>query len=182
VILENSLERHGYARLLIADYHLEYPLEAQSGARVELVWHPFEIGQVIEGLHGHYNEDVVQKFEEEMFGPLEQLYGHDYEAGMNLWLVQGSVGQLTAVAGHHAHALMGGSSGDDDTFDYWPNAFEMLQEMATDVIRLGGLRNYLIYLVDRVVKSAIACNGPAKEWDADFITTAVDELRAVNLT
>jgi hypothetical protein len=71
---------------------------------------------------------------------------------------------------------MGGPRGsDDDTFDYWPNAFEMLITLTEDLIALGA-SDYYIGLVGAVVKSAIALNGPAEEWEAPEILNAVPNL------
>lgn len=182
MILENNLKTptFGYARLLIADYHLEYPFEPTTKAHVELIWTPGELDSVLENIHGHPNEDLIEKFAEAAFGPLEQLYGMHYQTGMNLWLLQGDLGGLMSVWERHAQNLMGGSGGDDDTYDYWPNAFEMLMELTADLIRLD-FRNpdYLIGKVQRVVLSAIALNGPPAEWEAEDILTSVDALKSI---
>jgi hypothetical protein len=95
---------------------------------------------------------------------------------MTLWIIQGNLGELCALQMEFAQMLMGGPrGGDDDTFDYWPNAFEMLITLTEDLIALGA-SDYYIGLVGAVVKSAIALNGPAEEWEAPEILNAVPNL------
>jgi hypothetical protein len=182
MILQDVLERYGYAQLLIADYHLEYPLEPHPNTRVDLVWQPGSVENIGYLLDPEQDamavDDKVKAFEEVMFGPLIEKYGMHYEPGMNLWLLQGSLSGLAGVFDRHAQNLMGGSGGDDDTFDYWPNAFEMLMMMAQDLIDLGHKSpQYLIGQVERVITSAIAVNGPLKEWEAEDLPLFLINLK-----
>jgi hypothetical protein len=73
---------------------------------------------------------------------------------------------------------MGGPAGaDDDTFDYWPNAFDMAVVIAKDLIAMGYEHpNYIITQIRRVIDSAIALCGPTDEWEADNIMQAIPDL------
>lgn len=168
MIIENSLEKHGYAKLLIQDYHLEYPL--QEPARV--VWDPFELETVAEALQPGIN------FQNTVATAGRTIFGNDYDPQANLWLIQGNLEQLMRVYDAHAQALMGGpAGGDDDTFDYWPGAFEMLYDLGADLLRLGfNYPEHLIAKVERVIKSAEATHGPLEQWEAGDMMSAPQNL------
>lgn len=172
-----------WAALLIADYHGEYPLEGD--ARVRILWDPFNIEWAFKILHGKEKEKIAERdtsvvdgITETLFGPLETKYNGYYDPRMNLWLLQGSKGQLTSVFDNLAQTLMGGPGGaDDDTFDYWPNAFDMLVALAHDLIDLGVSSSWISGTVDRVVNSAIALQGPLVEWEAEEIAVQAASIK-----
>jgi hypothetical protein len=169
-----------YATLLIADYHLEYPLEGPDGARIELLWHPFQLAETATRLGVEGESDVfVEEITRKMFPNLEAEYNGHYDQSMNLWHVQGKPGELLAVFNDLAQALMGGPVGaDDDTYDYWPGAFDMLITMAEDLITLEAAAgsDWISNQVRRVVWSAIAVQGPPEKWEAEGIVGAANNI------
>lgn len=133
MILENMLDPHGYARLCIADYHLEYPIphpKVKGYTRCELFYN----AGIVEDLR---TELEVEPGDFHPFPGLELRYNGHYEPEMSLWLIQGSIENLARIwAAFHATLVEGPSGGDDDSFDYWPAAVDMLITFAHDLVEL----------------------------------------------
>lgn len=170
MILNDHLKEWGYATVLVCDIHKEYPLTAPA----IVVWDPNELSALCEALN--VSDYPVHQFADHV------LKGHveGFDDWASVWMIRGSLDKIHAVFDHLAQDLMGGPRGaDDDTYDYWPNAFEMLVSIAKDLIKLGdGNPDYIIGTVDRVIRSALALCGPLEEWEADELPKALHELRA----
>lgn len=106
--------------------------------------------------------DLVQETFDNLFPGLRKALDIDTTDFGRVWMLSGS------RAGHQrafralADALDQRPSGDDDTFDYWPNAMRMLHAMATD---LGELGKSSIWL-DRYEK--IREDNAPEEWAAEM--------------
>lgn len=168
--------------LLIPDMHCEYPLDGNQSRRhmpeLDLIWNPWNLQMRLEANGIPDSEEIIHDLACKLFP-----YPHfDHDAAVNIWQVRGSVGEIGNLILYFSQMLMGGPlGGDDDTFDYWPNAFEMLIELVRDYLTITGgwakdYPNFYIGLVDRVVQSAIALEGPPEDWEADGITNAVPGL------
>jgi len=171
VILENNPE-FSYAVLLVADACTEYPLAKPA----HIVWDPHHVGDVMRALD---IKDIDMNLTERMlFRGLDKRYNGYYQDSMYLWRIQGGPTELAFVYHDLAQQLMGGPRGaDDDTFDYWPNAFDMLYVLAQDLIALDHHPDYIFRTFVRVIDSAIALEGPPSEWEADFLDTDLNRLK-----
>lgn len=180
MIVKDELAREGfgYAQLLVADYHLEYPLkkptEVSGFCRVELIWQPSALEFLAEDLgRGGESDDYLKNVADELFPNLENRYNGFYEHGMNLWLLQGNLQSLYQVWEAHLKDCMIAPTGDDSTYDYWPNAMDMLLVMAQDLITLAINRDGAYYR-DRIIEgliavipAVVAVNGPLEDWEAE---------------
>jgi hypothetical protein len=172
MILDNHLTDWHYATVLVCDIHKEYPLAAPA----TVLWDPNELNGLCEAFN--VSDKPVHDFADTVLKP--HVEGFDDWA--SVWRIRGDLNTIRSVFDQLAQDLMGGPRGaDDDTFDYWPNAFDMLISMAKDLITLyreyDRDQSYLIDTVDRVIQSAIALNGPLEEWEADELPRALHELR-----
>lgn len=176
MIIEDRIEEFNYAVLLVADYHAEYPLSGKA----QVIWDPNAIEAVM-GLLNVTDVDLTMTCAM-IFKDLPSRYngGYDHNDTMMLYRIQGNMSELTLVYQDLAQQLMGGPRGaDDDTFDYWPNAFDMLYVLAQDLITLGkgSYRDYIFSTFVRVIDSAIALQGPPSEWEAEFLDTDLVALK-----
>jgi hypothetical protein len=162
MILENAIDQHGYARLILCDAHGEYPIpvpKTQGHTRVSVIYNAFEVQELRERL-GRKNEDF------EPFIGLDHAYNGYYDPNMDVWLIQGSVRDLTTIYHHFAMLLEEGPTGsDDDCYDYWPNAMDMLMVFARDMAELTGDKGpWGDYLLTAMHKT-IANRGDDEEWN-----------------
>jgi len=171
MILEHNTE-YGYASLLVCDYHGEYPLQGVA----RCIYDPYEVDQVMQALNV---TDVNLTMTTSMvFKDLSSRYNGYYDDHARLMLVRGNPQQINQVYEDLASQLMGGPRGaDDDTFDYWPGAFDMLYVMAQDLIAIGHHPDYTFATFVRVIDSAIALEGPPSEWEADFLDENLMRLK-----
>lgn len=168
-----------YHTLIVADYHMEYPL--QGVARI--MWDPDAIEEVMTALNvTDVNLNMTCSM---LFGDLPRRYNGGYPTndGATLYRIHGTYAELNRVYDDLAQQLMGGPRGaDDDTFDYWPNAFDMLFVLAQDLIKLSSSNHqadWIFATFTRVIDSAIALEGPPSEWEADFLDTNLNSLRHI---
>lgn len=167
--------------LLLPDYHLEYPLDghehAQGMPSISLIWQPFNLQQRLEANGIHDSEEIIHDLATKLF-PWPHF---DHLAGVNVWQVHGTESAIGHLIAYLAQILMGGpAGGDDDTYDYWPGAFEMLAELVRDYVNITTSiysADYYIGHLERVVTSAIACCGPLEDWEADGIADVGPGLR-----
>lgn len=124
-----------YVTLWIFDYHGgEYPLpdskQPWPGWKAEVIYSYSNLS----GLVGEELADQVDEAIVEMFSKASP--GHGDRCG-DLWSVCGTYGEVRDCFVEFAADVMGGPVGaDDDTYDYWPNAFGMAQQMAEDLDKL----------------------------------------------
>ena len=173
MILNDHLREWGYATVLVCDIHKEYPLTAPA----TVLWDPNDLTSLCEALN--VSDAPVHQFADQV------LKGHveGFDNWASIWQIRGNLDQIQAVFLQLAQDLMGGPRGaDDDTYDYWPNAFEMLVSIAKDLINLSDKvsNDYIIGTVDRVIRSALALCGPLEEWEADEMPKALHELRVLD--
>jgi len=173
MILEDSRTEHGYARLILVDAHREYHIPHPSSKRhtkVELIYDSFEVGEVRSFLG--FRDDF------EPFPGLDVAYNGYYGPDMSIWLLQGSVEDLGTIYHHFALSLeQGPSGGDDDCYDYWPGAMDMLIAFAKDMKKLTDddptWGDYLLTAMSKTV----ARFGDDPEWNVLW-----DEIRTVTNT
>jgi hypothetical protein len=178
VILESN-PNFNYHVLLVADYHQEYALAAPA----EVLWDP----NLIEGVMTALNvTDIDLNMTSSMlFGDLPRRYNGGYPTNDSATIIriQGDFATLNRVYEDLAQQLMGGPRGaDDDTFDYWPNAFDILYVLAQDLINLSTdryMRDYIFRTFVRVIDSAIALNGPLSEWEAEELDVSLNNLKTL---
>jgi hypothetical protein len=177
MILENTIEKWGYASLLVADYHLEYPLSNPA----TIVWNPHDLHTISYILRNGNEEVDYDEIAKGLFRGLDKRYNGYWDPHMCLWQIRGSMTEIYTVFSDLAKQLMGGPQGaDDDTFDYWPNAYEMLIVLAKDLIELGyHYPKGVLATVDHVVKTALAIHGPFVEWEAESVPAMRDELATI---
>jgi hypothetical protein len=178
MILETN-PNFSYHVLLVVDYHREYPLVEPA----EILW---DHDHLEDAMRAFNVTDVDLNMVRAMiFKDLPRRYNGAYDTGdiVTMYRIQGDVATIQRVYEDLAQQLMGGPRGaDDDTFDYWPNAFDMLYVLAQDLINLDiqkFLRQYIFQTFVRVVDSAIALNGPPSEWEAEFLDDNLNRLKTI---
>jgi hypothetical protein len=177
MIIEDRIKEFNYASILVADYHQEYPL----GGIAQVIWDPNAIEEVMRALRVT-DVDLTMTCAM-LFRDLPSRYngGYDHNDTMLLYRIKGSPDKIEEVFQDLAQQLMGGPRGaDDDTFDYWPNAFDMLYVMAQDLIALTDHPRWILDTVVRVIDSAIALQGPLSEWEAEELDTMLQHLMELN--
>jgi len=153
MILDNSLEAHGYARIILCDYHKEYPIphpKLRGHTVVDLIYNADEV-QEVQTFLGMPKPDELEPFD-----GLDIRYNGYYGPGMSIWLIQGSLENLIAIFYDFARTLKEGPiGGDDDSYDYWPNAMEMLLTFAMDLEELtddkGPWADELVTIMHRTI-------------------------------
>jgi hypothetical protein len=180
MIQENALDLHGYATLILCDGHGEYPLPHPKGSlshyRVELFYDAFEVDRLREHL------DLTNAYDESFapFPGLQAKYNGHYEPGHDIWMLRGDVAYLMGV--YHAYALIveeGPSChSDDDCFDYWPSAMDMLIVLAKDIAELAPDTRPTLgdYLITAMSKTTAKC-GDVEDWHPIW-----DEIRTFTNT
>lgn len=139
-----------YYVLYLTEYHGEYPIDADIyrtplktngfSARVECIWNGFEVGEAARAFGG--DEDSITSSDDDKMEPMlfpdlrktpeDPAIGHIYR-------LQGDLTQLNDIFTRYLREVGNGpSGGDDDTFDYWPSAFEMLWAFAKDLDKING--------------------------------------------
>lgn len=173
MIIEDRVKEYNYATLLVADYHQEYPLQGCA----QVIWDPAAIESVQAALN--ITDIDLTMTCAMLFRDLPSRYngGYDHNDSIMLYRIKGNLNQIEEVFTDLAQQLMGGPRGaDDDTFDYWPNAFDMLYVMAQDLIALTDHPRWILDTVVRVIDSAIALQGPLSEWEAEELDTMLNHL------
>lgn len=166
-----------YHVLLVVDYHREYTLIEPA----EVIWDHHLIEETMRAFD--VTDVDLNMTRAMLFRDLPRRYNGAYDTGdvVTLIRIQGDVNALARVYEDLAQQLMGGPRGaDDDTFDYWPNAFDMLYVLAQDLVSLDiekYRRQYLFQTFTRVVDSAIALQGPPSEWEAEFLDDNLNALK-----
>lgn len=149
MIIENAMAKHGYAELIVADYHLEYPLpEHNHYPLVGLVWNNYEIGEIHKALTGNwdYASDFDAQLMEQAFPGLMNKYPLHFDYNMNLWHIRGNPEQIFKHLTEWFEEVYEGPRGaDDDTFDYWPNAYDMATMIVMDLDEIAGGDVYRTY-------------------------------------
>jgi hypothetical protein len=173
MIIEDRVKEYNYATILVADYHQEYPL----GGIAQVIWDPNAIEEVMRLLN--VTDIDLTMTCAMLFRDLPARYngGYDHNDSILLYRIKGTVAKIEEVFQDLALQLMGGPRGaDDDTYDYWPNAFDMLYVMAQDLIALSDHPRYVLDTVVRVIDSAIALTGPLSEWEAEDLDVRLNHL------
>jgi len=174
MIIEDRIKEFNYATILVADYHREYPLNGVA----QVIWDPDSI-EAVQAALNITDIDLTMTCAM-LFRDLPSRYngGYDHNDAIMLYRIKGSASEIDAVYQDLAQQLMGGPRGaDDDTFDYWPNAFDMLYVMAQDLIKLHDYPDWIFGTFVRVIDSAIALQGPPSEWEADFLDDNLNHLK-----
>lgn len=165
MILENAIDRHGYAVLLLQAYHtdeLSFDDSAcESFTRITPVWHEFAISELHANLINepsmpYDNPQLLVPMFNQLFPNLRQRYydGFEYadyndwdpdeQTPDHVWIVQGSPADLRTMLLKITDELTEGHfSGDDTVYDYWPSAFGCAVAMAND---LDTLTNTTIHM------------------------------------
>lgn len=180
MILENSIDLHGYATLIVCDGHGEYPLPSlpdyPSHYRTEVIYSSFEV----DNLREHLGLGNVNR---EPFAPLPGMqtkYNGYYEPGMDVWMLRGSIDYLMSVYHAYATIVQEGPSchSDDDCFDYWPSAMDILIVLAKDIAALEPNTKPALgdYLLSAMSKTTAKC-GDVEDWHPIW-----DEIRTYTNT
>lgn len=141
MILENT-DING-PTVLLMDWHGEYTggLDQVKGyedgkyCRSHIVWDGYALGHVRTrlGIEGDEDDAVNAAFRSlfaDKLDPVLDLASGD-ASSVYIWEIGGH--GIERAFTHLLNALDTVPSGDDDTFDYWPNTMEMLWEFACDL-------------------------------------------------
>lgn len=105
--------------LWIRDYHTEYPV---PGAHI--IFNPHELEDL-------FGEETVTILETKL--PQELTDG----TSIYIWQMYGKIDELNKHFKKFCKEVMQGPQGaDDDTFDYWPSAFDVCWQIAQDLDKL----------------------------------------------
>jgi hypothetical protein len=146
---------HAYDTLWIRDYHTEYPLPDLSTiprthdgfyARIHCIYSEYNLedllthDELMPGRGGYIGGDhpIMQIIIDALPDELCDIW---YDEGRkvkqspgHVWELHGDQSQLVYIFRAFTSSIFSRETGgDDDTFDYWPNAVDMSQQMARDL-------------------------------------------------
>lgn len=147
MIIRNKVNRD---IILLHDHHLEYtgtldhipPYDGEgSWCRVTMVWNGYELESTRSYLGLPEGDDADAIID----AAFRQIFGTTLDAFLEANSATPSTAHIWSIMGEGKrrafdwilNALDTVPSGDDDTFDYWPNTFDMLWEFACDLDELA---------------------------------------------
>lgn len=129
----------GRYRLLITDNHTEYPLpDPETIGKLDCMYEPkmtIVVDQyMLEELTG--DDRLVARL-------IEALPEGVDKGGIGyLWAIDATEAQIKAIFAAFMDSIFARETGgDDDTFDYWPNAIDMAQQIALDLDTINDANN-----------------------------------------
>lgn len=169
------------ATILLHDTHLEYGStligregrwDDGSNYNGDLIWDHYDLEEVAHGVITDDGQDPATLAFNLIFGRHREGLGlHGDDLPLHVLKLEGTIQGLRGAFDRLADALDTVPTGDDDSFDYWPNTMETLARFANDLATLGDKapteRALMIYTSTR------------KGWDAaqgDHLDFAADVL------
>lgn len=135
------ITQHG-GSILLHDHHGEYTGELANLARYEdgkhlrclVIWDGYNLSSVRTALGLSDDDSIIDAAFHTIYGDkldafLADNYSSPYQA--TIWEISGE--GIRRAFDYLLNALDTVPSGDDDTFDYWPNTMDMLWEFARDL-------------------------------------------------
>jgi hypothetical protein len=126
-------------------------MQAKDGwpCSIKKVWDQYDVDRLVEDRDIPWDKQDKSE-QKKLLAKLMTFFPKPLRGDGAIWKITGSYKQLIEIADKYADNVLGpghfghGPSGDDDTFDYWPGAMEMLQNMVIDLdtIAGGGTKHY----------------------------------------
>lgn len=177
LIIRNEVNRD---IILLHDHHREYTgdLDTLTGytdgkwCRVEVIWDGF-------ALESHRAYLGLPSDDAAIDAAFRQIFGDKLDAFLVDACAEPSMATIWSIMGegkrrafdHILNALDTVPTGDDDTFDYWPNTFDMLWEFACDLDELESStehRTLAAALANKITDATFADQPDLRyEWDGN---------------
>lgn len=125
-MIANNCLRYNYVELLICDYHKEYALPDIPELRVETIYDPYALSDLLNDndatLEALFNA-FPQELKDEMGDEHNTIYKTHGSYALHLEMLHQFTKQI----------FLSATGGDDDTFDYWPTAIGIARQLAKDL-------------------------------------------------